>query len=111
MDWRVAKLKAYIDNHAGGVDCSLGRICQKLGLGISAAYAARLFKRNTGMGVREYAKMKRLEIAAERLTSTNVPVKLIAADLGYKTTLDFIRLFTKQHHLSPAKFRLADRQI
>ena len=110
MDWRVIKLKAYFDSHGGAVDYQLEQICQSLGLGISAAYAARLFKRDTGMGIREYAKMKRLQIAAVRLASTNLPIKMIAVESGYRKMPDFTRAFTKQHHVGPAQFRRADRE-
>lgn len=56
MDWRVAKLVEAIDTHSGATDWNLERTCQELKLGISPAYAARLFKRHTGLGVKQYAK-------------------------------------------------------
>jgi AraC-like DNA-binding protein len=109
MDWRVSKLIESIDSHAGGADFGMEHLCQDLSFGISPAYAARLFKRHTGLGVREYAKRKRLQMAAERLTTTNLPVKVIATDLGYKNTSHLSRLFEKQLHLSPSRFRQAIR--
>src|ERR1700719_3252648 len=75
VDQRIAKLAQYIDSHAGRVEWSLEEACRELKLDISGAYAARLFKCSTGLGVREYAKKKRLSAAAELLKTTDLPVK------------------------------------
>jgi methylphosphotriester-DNA--protein-cysteine methyltransferase len=60
MDWRVAKLIEAIDTHSGATDWDLEHACRELDLDISPAYAARLFKRHTGLGVRQYTKKRRL---------------------------------------------------
>jgi methylphosphotriester-DNA--protein-cysteine methyltransferase len=109
MDWRVAKLIGAIDSHTGGIAWNLEVACRELGLNISPEYARHLFKRDTGLGVKEYAKKKRLLMVAERLINTNVPFKTIAADFGYRKTYDLARLFKKQYCLSPTKFRQANR--
>jgi len=73
----------FIDSHEGNIRWDLGHACQELRLDISGAHAARLFKRYIGLGVREYAKKKRLLMAAERLKTTDLPVKAIASEFGY----------------------------
>jgi|SRR5579872_2765978 AraC-like DNA-binding protein len=108
-DWRVARLLQSIDRNTGTVDWKLERVCRELELGISAAYAARLFKSHTGRGVREFAKKKRLTRAVEQLIVTNLPVKAIAAELGYRNSFDFARSFEKQYCLTPTKFRNTNR--
>jgi len=108
-DWRVVKLLQWIDRGAGAVDCNLDHICRELNLGISSAYAARLFEFHTGQGVRQYTKKKRLLKAIERLITTNLPVKAIAAELGYQKPFDFTRSFEKQFGLTPTRFRNANR--
>ena len=104
-DLRVCKLREFIDSREGGLGWDLRHVCEELRLDISAAYAARLFKRHMGFGVRDYAKGKRLLVAAERLRTTGTPVKVIAADLGYRTPFDFARRFKQQFQLSPSEFR------
>lgn len=104
MDWRVRTLLQHIDSHTG-IEWDLKHACRELKLDISAAHAARLFKHYTGLGVREYAKKKRLLLAAERLTTTDLPVKVIAAEFGYKKPVDFARGFKEQYHVSPTQFR------
>ncbi len=109
MDRRVAKLVEAINGHSGAMDWNLEHACRELHLGISPAYAARLFKRNIGWGVREYAKKRRLLTAIERLIATSLPMKTIAAELGYRKPFDFARLFKKQFGLSPTRFRQANQ--
>jgi transcriptional regulator GlxA family with amidase domain len=104
MDWRVQALLQHIDSRAG-IEWDLKHACRELKLDISAAYAARLFKRCTGQGIREYTKTKRLLLAAERLTATALPIKVIAAECGYRKPVDFARIFKERYSLSPTKFR------
>jgi len=99
------KLVHFIDSQEGSIGWDLDHACRELRLDISGAYAARLFKRCTGLGVREYSKKKRLLMAAERLTTTDIPIKAIAAEFGYQSLPHFTRRFKKQFRLSPTDFR------
>jgi methylphosphotriester-DNA--protein-cysteine methyltransferase len=105
MDWRVSKLIEFIDSHTGSVDCNLDHLCRELRLEISPAYAAQLFKRDTGFGVREYVKKRRLQQAMQHLTMTELPIKVIADQLGYKQASDFTRFVREQRHVNPMKLR------
>lgn len=104
-DERIMKLVGLIESHEGSIGWGLDRACRELRLDISGAYAGRLFKRCTGLGVREYAKTKRLMKAAERLKITDLPVKVIAAECGYHSLSHFTRRFKEQFGLSPSEFR------
>jgi AraC-like DNA-binding protein len=104
-DLRIAKLTNFIDSHDGRIGWDLEHACRELKLDITGAYAARLFKRSIGLGVREYAKKKRLSAAAELLKTTDLSVKAIAAEFGYRSPPDFTRKFKEQFHLSPTDFR------
>ena len=104
-DQRIAKLKDFIDSHDGRIGWGLEHTCRELKLDISGAYAARLFKLSRGLGVREYAKKKRLSAAAEFLRTTDFSVKAIAVEFGYRSPPDFTRRFKQQFHLTPTDFR------
>ena len=104
-DRRIAKLTDFIDSHDGRIGWVLEHTCRELKLNISGAYAARLFKLSRGLGVREYAKTKRLSAAAELLRTTDLSVKAIAVEFGYQSPPDFTRRFKEQFHLSPTDFR------
>ncbi len=105
VDRRIMKLLHFIDSNDGSIGWDLDHACRELRLDISGAYAARLFKRCTGLGVRQYAKKKRLLMAAERLTTTDIPIKAIAAEFGYRSLPHFTRRFKEQFRLSPTDFR------
>jgi AraC-like DNA-binding protein len=92
-----------IDQHNGAAGWDA--ICQKASLAISSAYAARLFQRHTGQGVREYAQDKRLSRAVQQLISTDLPIKAIADDLGYRKPFDLARAFRKRYGFTPSRFR------
>src|SRR5258708_26075991 len=81
-DWRAKKLMEFIDSHVDKVQWNLDDVCQQLGLPLSGRQARRLFKVSTGMGIRVYARNRRLAVAAEQLRATNASVKAIAADAG-----------------------------
>jgi len=104
-DWRVRKLRSLIDSDPAGAQWRLDEICRQLDLCISARQARRLFKACTGLGIKEYAKKRRLEIAAQQLQATDEPVKAIAIDAGYRHVRNFTRCFLKQFHLSPMNSR------
>jgi AraC-like DNA-binding protein len=104
-DRRIEKLTDFIDSHVGRIGWDLEQTSRELKLDISGAYAARLFKLSKGVGVREYAKQKRLSAAAEFLRTTDLSVKAIAIEAGYRNPPDFTRRFKEQFHLSPTDFR------
>jgi AraC-like DNA-binding protein len=47
--------------------------------------------------------------AVEQLIATDLPVKAIAAELGYRKPFDLIRTFEKEYGLTPTGFRNASR--
>ena len=104
-DQRIAKLTDFIDRRDGRIGWNLKDTCRELKLNISAPYAARLFKLSRGLGIREYAKKRRLSAAAEFLTTTDLSVKAIAVECGYRAPPDFTRRFKGFFHVSPSDFR------
>ena len=108
-DWRVSRLRQSIDERDGQLGHSLSELCRQLDLGITASHVSRLFRRATGIGIREYMKQKRLQSAAIKLQTTTLSIKEIAADLGYRTPADFFRQFKRAFHVTPTVFRAASR--
>jgi len=104
-DWRVQKLKNLIDSDPARVRWNIDEVCKQLELCISGRQARRLFKACTGVGIKDYAKKRRLDAAAQALRTTDSPVKAIAMDAGYVHVRNFTRCFLKQFGLCPTKFR------
>ncbi len=109
-DWRAKKLIEFIDQHQGNVRWSLGEVCKQLGFPVSDRQARRLFKVSMGLGIKKYSMNKRLACAAEKLRTTSIPVKVVAADAGYQSTRNFARRFKELFHLRPMEFRRVWRQ-
>lgn len=110
VDWRVERLQRFINAAHGKLGWNLNSICKQLDLGVSGSHGARLFKKHTGLGIREYSKRKRLAVAADKLKTTTLSIKEIAADLGYKSQTDLSRQFKQLFCLNPTEFRITLRQ-
>jgi AraC-like DNA-binding protein len=109
-DWRVEQILHFVNTQDGKLGWDLSELCAQLDLGITGSHAAKLFSRHTGTGIREYAKERRLTLAAQQLRSTTDSVKQIALELGYRTPNDLRRQFKKRFCLNPTEFRTAYRQ-
>jgi AraC-like DNA-binding protein len=105
MDWRIEKLKAFIDMNTDSAAWNFDDVCKQLELGISVYQASRLFGRSIGIGLRKYTARKRFERAAQRLRATSSSIKEIAAELGYQWPEDFARGFKRDFGLSPTEYR------
>ncbi len=57
----------------------------------------------------EFLKEMRLELAARLLARTDLPVKAVAARVGYSSRSAFSRAFQASHRVGPAAFRLDER--
>jgi len=98
-------MKELIDTHPYQGHWNLDDVCKHLGLPMSGRQARRLFKGSTGMGFRDYAKNRCLVTAVEKLRTTNMPIKAVAAEAGYQSSCHFARSFKALFHLSPMEFR------
>src|SRR5258708_22929170 len=103
--WRARKIKECADSNAGGVPLSLSDICKQLALPMSVRQARRVFRNSMGRGFKEYVKKRRLAIAAEPLQATNIPIKEIALEAGYRSTQTFARRFKELFLVTPLEFR------
>lgn len=109
VDWRVSRLRQFIDEKNGCIGYRLADVCRQLDLGVSASHASRLFHQDQGFAIREYMKLKRLQTAAVKLQTTSMSVKEIAAELGYQTPADLFRQFKGFFQVTPLTFRSISR--
>lgn len=75
--------------------------------GYSDYYCSKKFKRETGMTPAEYIRKKRLEAAANLLTSSNDDIQEIAARLQFGSQSYFTDSFRKLYGVSPREYRSA----
>lgn len=68
-------------------------------------YIAKLFQKHLGIGPKEYIAQQRLKKAKDLLLTTDLPIKLLATELGYEQENLFIKFFQYHEKISPTAFR------
>lgn len=74
-------------------------------LGVSLTTFNRLCKKYFQNNFVTLLTLKRIAIAKNKLFLTNIPIKVIAYEVGYKDPLYFSRVFKKYCEISPKEFR------
>lgn len=68
-------------------------------------YFSRIFKNQVGRTVKDYIIDTKMEAAKRYLSSTNLPVNIIAVKTGFSSLSWFSQAFRKQTGLTPMEFR------
>lgn len=74
---------------------------------LDRAYLSRLFKKHSGESPYQFLTRMKMESAAELLRYRSLPVKAVAAELGYDDPFHFSRVFKKTFGLAPQHFAKA----
>jgi AraC family transcriptional activator of pobA len=74
-------------------------------LNISTSYLSSLLKSLTGQSTQQHLHNKLIELAKEKLSTTNLTVSEIAYELGFEHLQSFSKLFKIKTNLSPLAFR------
>lgn len=84
---------------------TVGEIASQLNT--NADYLARLFQRFTGVGLKQYVLVQKLELAKSLLVNTDYSVSEIAVRLGFSSQSHFGKLFKDFFGNTPAQYRHA----
>lgn len=98
----VREAVRYINKNLGG-DLSLKRIAAEVH--VSTPHLVRLFKVEMQYSPHEYIIQLRMNRAKYLLSTTTLPVKAIAAEVGYGSESSFSAAFTERFGISPGRFR------
>lgn len=74
-------------------------------LHISANYLSRLLQLLTGQSTKQFIHDRLIDLAKEKLSSTDLSVSEIAYDLGFEHPQSFSKLFKSKTNFSPLEFR------
>jgi len=74
-------------------------------LHLSPNYLSGLLKTLTGQSTQQHLHNKLIELAKEKLTTTNLSVSEIAYELGFEHLASFSKLFKTKTNVSPLEFR------
>jgi AraC family transcriptional activator of pobA len=74
-------------------------------LHLSPNYLSALLKTLTGQSTQQHLHEKLIELAKEKLSTTNLSVSEIAYELGFEHLASFSKIFKSKTNLSPLQFR------
>lgn len=94
-------VKYISENYSG--ELSIDAICNQVGF--SKYYFCNLFKKQMGMTVHQYVNEFRINKAKELLAYSKLSVNSISHQVGFKTSLTFIRAFERAVHMTPTEYR------
>lgn len=92
----------YIQNHYRN-EITLSELAKEAGY--SEYYLSRKFTKETGMKIRDFIKLTRINMAKVMLTSTQKSIFQIAEELQFKSRSHFDKTFTQLVGMSPVKYR------
>ncbi|OWW23265.1 AraC family transcriptional regulator [Zobellia sp. OII3] len=74
-------------------------------LNLSANYLSRLLKNLTGQSTKHFIQDKIIDLAKEKLSTTDLSVSQIAYELGFEHIQSFSKLFKSKTDFTPSEFR------
>lgn len=77
-------------------------------IGISKHHLCRLFKKNINITPFEYLRRRRIEAAAAKLKTTELPINVIAVETGFDNASYFGKVFHSYFGVSPLVYRKQD---
>lgn len=98
----IHQVKQYMDEHFQE-NISREELSRRVFL--NPDYLSRLFKKETGYSISGYLIQKRINLAKELLSGTDMPVSVIASQAGYDNFAYFTKVFKEKTGMSPNVFR------
>ena len=95
------KVLSLIEDHYK--DGELSDLCDELDTDLYTI--SRIIKRRTGRNYTDLLQEKRLKYAAYLLSTTELPVTDISADVGYNNFSYFYKIFKKEYGITPKEYR------
>jgi transcriptional regulator GlxA family with amidase domain len=100
LDPRIGRV---LDAIEGNPFVTMGDLSRLVNL--SQSRLSHLFKAALSVSLNSYLSNRRVERAAELLRSTEMQVKEITYDTGYKQVPSFVRAFQRRFGASPGRYR------
>jgi AraC-like DNA-binding protein len=103
----VSRTIEFIESRLSDPALTVRRVTTELGM--SYAYLAHLFAQHIGMRMSRYITIRRIEMAKQRLATTDWQIKRIAFECGYVNADWFSHVFHLVTGQKPCKYRAAVR--
>ena len=98
----ISNVTSYIEDSIG-CDITVSHIARIFGY--SEKYIGHLFKKSTGMSIKEYVNVKRLDKAELMLSTSSLSVTNVSLSVGYNNVTYFNRCFKERYGVSPSEYR------
>lgn len=104
MDERVRIVVQLLEEN-GYASLTLERLADAVAL--SPSRLQHLFKRDTGLSIRAFVKVRRLELAAELILRTEQRISEILYSVGYSDCSNFDHAFKRRFGVTPREYRVS----
>ena len=99
----MEKAKAYISENYSQL-LSVKEVAEHVHL--NPEYFTRLFKKETGKNIKNYIVDCKMTLAKDLLATSNLPVSMVALEVGYTNFSHFTQIFKKIENMTPSEYRL-----
>jgi YesN/AraC family two-component response regulator len=72
---------------------------------LSSEYFSKLFKKDMGENIKNYILRIKVDAAKDLLENPNIPVSMVATELGYSNFSHFTQMFKKHENVTPSEYR------
>ncbi|MBR1585664.1 MAG: helix-turn-helix domain-containing protein [Clostridia bacterium] len=72
---------------------------------LSSEYFTKLFKKETGQNIKDFITQAKINAARDLLEHSDIPVSLVALEMGYDNFSHFTQIFKKACGLTPSEYR------
>lgn len=101
--WQLQQVHRLIEQETGGKRLTVEQIARRCGL--SARHLMRAFKATTGLTLHQYSTEMRMRRAMSALRNEDLPLKILAAELGFSSASAFTAAFRHNVGCTPSEFR------
>ncbi len=74
-------------------------------ISLNPEYFTRLFKKETGYNIKDYIIQCKLTMAKDLLVNSNLPISMVALELGYSNFSHFTQMFKRCEGMTPKDYR------
>ncbi|GAA3809733.1 DJ-1/PfpI family protein [Sphaerisporangium flaviroseum] len=99
-------VKRVIGHITANLDGDLTTATLAAGAGVSERHLTRLFLKHVGLTPGRFVRQARTEAAAHLLTSTSLPMAVVAAQCGFGAAETLRQAFVGRYGVSPSRYRM-----
>lgn len=103
----VERAKAYIFAH---LDQPMHVTDVASHVNLSSEYFTKLFKKETGQNIKDFITQAKINAAKQLLAHSDIPVSLVAIELGYDNFSHFTQIFKKICNVTPSDYRKEQKE-